>query len=93
MTLLEYVKLRLGVIYSVAAKDDEITGMIEEALSLMIGSGWNVKESPDKEVECYSAAGTVVLYCKMAQSTDPADLSIHPVMLASIARGRAANSA
>ena len=31
----------------------------------------------------------VVLYCKMAQSTDPAQLANHPVLTAFIAQGRA----
>ena len=31
----------------------------------------------------------IILYCKMAQSTDPAQLTNHPVLIAFVAQGRA----
>jgi hypothetical protein len=83
MALLEDVKNRLGVFYSDATKDVEIQGMIDGAIQYFKGAGWDIS-TPDA-----LAVEAVVLYCKMAQSTDPAQLSNHPVLLSFIAQGRA----
>jgi len=83
MALIDQVKPRLGVFYSEANKDAEIQGMIDGATAYFKGAGWDIS-TPDA-----LAVEAVVLYCKMAQSTDPAQLVNHPVLLSFIAQGRA----
>lgn len=83
MTLLSDVKPRLGVFYSDANKDAEIQRMIDGAVLYFKGAGWDIS-TPDA-----LAVEAVVLYCKMAQSTDPALLTNHPVLLSFVAQGRA----
>lgn len=83
MALIDDVRPRLGVFYSDATKDAEIQGMIDGAIQYFKGAGWDIS-TPDA-----LAVEAVVLYCKMAQSTDPAQLSNHPVLLSFIAQGRA----
>ncbi len=83
MALIDDVKPRLGVFYSDANKDKEIQQMIDGATAYFKGAGWDVS-TPDA-----LAIEAVVLYCKMAQSTDPTQLINHPVLLSFIAQGRA----
>jgi hypothetical protein len=82
MALIDDVRPRLGVFYSDANKDTEIQQMIDGATAYFKGAGWDIS-TPDA-----LAVEAVVLYCKMAQSTDPAQLTNHPVLLAFIAQGR-----
>lgn len=82
MSLLERIKPRLGVFYSTEEKDAEVSGMIGAAQSFLKGAGWNPSEYDDLYVEA------IVLFCKMAQSTDPALLTNHPVLISFIAQGR-----
>lgn len=83
MALIDNVKPRLGIFYSDPSKDIEIQGMIAGAKAYFKGAGWNASDTDPLTVEA------VTLYCKMAQSTDPAQLQIHPVLLSFIAQGRA----
>jgi hypothetical protein len=83
MALLDDVKRRLGVFYSDANKDAEVQQMIDGATEYFKGAGWDI--SPPSPL----ATEAVVIYCKMAQSTDPAQLINHPVLLSMIAQGRA----
>ena len=83
MALIDQVKPRLGVFYSDANKDAEIQSMIDGATLYFKGAGWDIS-APDA-----LAVEAVTLYCKMAQSTDPAQLTTHPVLLSFIAQGRA----
>jgi hypothetical protein len=82
MTLLSDVKPRLGVFYSDANKDAEVQGMIDGAIAYFKGAGWDISTPSPLAVEA------VILYCKMAQSTDPTQLTNHPVLLSFIAQGR-----
>lgn len=84
MTLLDQVKSRIGVFYSTDEKDAEVSGMIAGATEFFKGAGWDVTTSPSP-----LAIEALVLYCKMAQNTDPAALMNHPVLLSFIAQGRA----
>ncbi len=84
MSLLDKVKPRIGVFYSDAAKNAEVQGMIDAAVLFFEGAGWDVGEDPSA-----LAVEAIVLYCKMAQSTDPAMMMNHPVMTSYIAQGRA----
>ena len=81
--MLEDVKLKLGIYYSDLKKDSEIQGMIDGAVLYFAGGGWDIS-TPDA-----LAIEAVALYCKMAQSTDPAAMTNHPVLLSMIAQGRA----
>lgn len=83
MALIDDIKPRIGVFYSDGAKDAEVQGMIDSAILYFKGAGWDIT-TPDA-----LAIEAVALYCKMAQSTDPAQMTNHPVLLAFIAQGRA----
>lgn len=84
MTLLNDVKPRLGVFYSEANKDNEIQSMIDGAIEYFKGAGWVIDPALPSDL----AVEAVVLYCKMAQSTDPAQLINHPVLISFIAQSR-----
>lgn len=83
MALIDSVKPRLGVYYSDANKDAEIQGMIDSATLYFKGGGWDIGSTPDA-----LAIDAVVLYCKMAQSTDPAQLTNHPILISFISQNR-----
>ena len=85
MALLDKVKPRIGVFYSEANKDNEIQSMINGAVEYFKGAGWAIDPALPSDL----AVEAVVLYCKMAQSTDPAQLVNHPVLISMIAQGRA----
>jgi len=82
MALLDLVKPRLGVFYSTTDKNTEIQAMIDGATLYFKNAGWDIS-TPDAV-----AVEAVILYCKMAQSTDPVALTNHPVLLSFIAQGR-----
>jgi len=84
MALLHDVKPRLGVFYSEANKDAEIQSMIDGAVDYFKGAGWVIDPTSPTPL----AVEAVVLYCKMAQSTDPSQLTNHPVLISMIAQGR-----
>lgn len=84
MAVIDSVRPRLGIFYTDMAKDAEIQGMIDAATLYFKGAGWDIGSAPDA-----LAIEAIVLYCKMAQSTDPAQLTNHPVLLSFIAQGRA----
>lgn len=86
MTLLEIIKPRLGVFYSEANKDNEVQLMIDGALEYFKGAGWDISTPSPLALEA------IVLYCKMAQSTDPAQLTNHPVLVSFIAQSRGGNN-
>lgn len=83
MSLLNDVKRRLGIFYSDPVKDQEVQSMIDGAKAYFRGAGWDVDLVPSS-----LALEAVVLYCKMAQSTDPAQLANHPVLISFIAQNR-----
>jgi hypothetical protein len=84
MPFIEDVKRRLGILYSDMNKDIEIDQMIEGAKLYFKGAGWDIDSTPSS-----LATEAVVLYCKMAQSTDPAQLINHPVLVSFITQNRA----
>jgi hypothetical protein len=87
MNLIEIIKLRLGIYYSTPEKDAEVQGMADAALLYFNGAGWPISETPSAlEIEA------IALFCKMAQSTDPALLTNHPVLTSFIVQGRAHNA-
>jgi len=87
MASLEDVKIRLGVFYSEANKDAEIQKMIDAAQEYFKGAGWDVSTPTPLSTEA------VILYCKMAQSTDASQLTNHPVLISFIAQNRGEASA
>ncbi len=84
MALIDIVKPRIGVFYSDENKDAEVQSMIDGAIVYFRGAGWDINPSLPSAL----AAEAVILYCKMAQSTDPAQLINHPVLISFIAQGR-----
>ena len=85
MALIDKVKPRIGVFYSDNTKDAEVQSMIDGAVGYFKGAGWNI----DPALPSATAVEAVILYCKMAQSTDPAALTNHPVLISFAAQGRA----
>lgn len=83
MALIDSIKPRIGVYYSEENKDAEVQGMIDGAVIFFKNAGWDIGPTPDA-----LAVEAIVLYCKMAQGTDPAQLINHPVLLSFIAQGR-----
>ena len=89
MALLNDVKPRLGVFYSEANKDNEVQSMINGAIEYFKGAGWTI----DPALPTPLAVEAIVLYCKMAQSTDPSQLTNHPVLISFIAQNRGGSNA
>jgi hypothetical protein len=84
MALLEKVKPGIGVFYSDFGKDEEVQQMIDGAVAFFKGAGWEI----DPSLPTPLAVEAVTLYCKMRQSTDPAQLTVHPVLVAYIVQGK-----
>ena len=82
MALIDDVKRRLGIYYSDVQKDAEVQQMIDAAAAYFKGAGWDISTPSSLSTEA------LILYCKMAQSTDPSQLTNHPVLLSFIAQGR-----
>jgi len=84
MALIDTVKPRLGIFYSDTNKNAEIQSMIDGAVSYFGEAGWNI----DADSPSNTAVEAVILYCKMAQSTDPDQFANHPVLMSFILQGR-----
>ncbi len=84
MALIDSVKPRIGIFYSDTAKNAEVQQMIDGALDYFSGAGWDIDSASPPAL----AVEAVILYCKMAQSTDPAQLTNHPVLISFIVQGR-----
>lgn len=85
MALLDDIKVRLGIYYSESNKDLEIQQMIDGAVDYFKNAGWVI----DAADPTPTATEAIILYCKMAQSTDPTLLTHHPVLTSMILQGRA----
>jgi hypothetical protein len=86
MALIDDVKPRIGVYYSDTNKDLEVQGMIDGAIDYFKDAGWVI----DGLAPTPLAKEAIILYCKMAQSTDPELLINHPVLMSFIAQRRGA---
>jgi hypothetical protein len=84
MALLEKVKPGIGVFYSDFRKDEEIQQMIDGAVAFFKGKGWDI----DQSLPTPLAVEAVTLYCKMRQSTDPAQMTMHPMLVAFAVQGK-----
>lgn len=82
MALIDDVKRGIGVFYSEANKDADVQRMINGAIGYFGGAGWDVSTPTPLSTEA------IILYCKMAQSTDPSQLINHPVLISFIAQNR-----
>ena len=88
MALIDSVRPRIGVFYSDDQKDEEVQDMIDGAMAYFEGAGWDISPATPSPL----AIEAIVLYCKMAQSTDPGQLINHPVLISFIMQGRAGNA-
>jgi len=80
-TLLNLVKSRLGIFYSDPAKDAEISQMIAGATAFLKNAGVPDEAfTPDSESP--EAVEAIIIYCKMAQNTDPVELRFNPILVA-----------
>jgi hypothetical protein len=82
MALLDDVKRGIGVFFSEANKDADVQRMIDGAIGYFGGAGWDVSTPTPLSTEA------IILYCKMAQSTDPSQLTNHPVLISFITQNR-----
>lgn len=82
MAILDDVKRGIGVFYSEANKDLDVQRMIDSAIAYFGGAGWDVSTPSPLSTEA------IILYCKMAQSTDPSQLTNHPVLISFIVQNR-----
>ena len=85
MALLDDIKLGLGVFYSDINKEKDVQRMINGAIAYFKGGGWII----DPVAPSALAIDAIIVYCKMAQSTDPTLLINHPVLISYIAQSRA----
>ena len=87
MALLDDVKRGIGVFYSETNKDKDVQRMIDGAKAQFGGAGWDVS------TPSLLATEAIILYCKMAQSTDPSQLTNHPVLVSFIVQNRGVSDA
>lgn len=88
MAILTDVKQALGIFYSEANKDAEISNIIAGAKAFLIGAGWPSADLAD-DAETDMAKQAVIIYAKMAVNTDPTEMRMNPVLVAMIAQARA----
>lgn len=80
---LEMVKYRIGVYYSDPMKDAEVQAMIDACKQYLQYAGVSAQQlATPLAVDAY------VLWCKMAQSMSPEDITAHPVLISYIAQLR-----
>jgi len=87
-SILAGVKQRLGIFYSDATKDAEVSGMIAGAKAFLVSGGWGPSEL-ETDSESAEAIEAIVIYCKMAQELSTSEISVHPVLTALIGTARA----
>lgn len=87
MAILNDVKQALGIYYSEATKNAEISNIIAGAKAFLIGGGW---PSADLEADAETdlAKQAIITYAKMAINTDPGELKPNPMLIAMISQAR-----
>ena len=87
MAILNDVKQALGIFYSEANKDAEISNIIAGAKAFLLKAGW---PSADLAVsaETPEAKQAIIIFAKQAINTDPTEMRINPMLLAMIAQAR-----
>ena len=91
MAILTDVKQALGIFYSEANKDAEITNIINGAKAFLIGGGWPSADLADDH-ETALATQAIIIFAKMAVNTDPAEMQMNPVLVSMIAQARLAET-
>jgi len=81
MALIDLVRQRLGIFYSDTAKDAEINQMIAGAKAFLISAGAPASVFTEGQ-ENPEAVEAIIIYCKMAQNTDPVELRVNPILVA-----------
>lgn len=82
-TLLNQVKPRLGIFYTEPTKDAEISQMISGATAFLKNAGVPNAVVDGENVDP-AALEAIVIYCKMAQNTDPVEMRMNPVLVSII---------
>ena len=89
MAILNDVKQALGIFYSEANKDAEISNIIAGAKAFLLKAGWPSADlAADSETALAKQA--IIIYAKMAINTDPTEMRINPMLVAMIAQARTA---
>ena len=87
MAILNNVKQALGIFYSEANKDAEISNIIAGAKAFLIGAGWPSSDlAADAETDLAQQA--IIIYAKQAVNTDPTEMRMNPVLLSMIGQAR-----
>ena len=87
MALLDDVKQALGIFYSEANKDAEISNIISGAKAFLLNAGVPSSDLAVGE-ETPLAKQMIIIYAKMAINTDPAEYKMNPMLVAMIAQAR-----
>lgn len=87
MAILNDVKQALGIYYSEANKDAEISNIIAGAKAFLINAGWPSADLTT-DAETPEATQAVIIYSKMAVNTDPTEMRLNPMLVAMIAQAR-----
>lgn len=87
MAFLDDVKKRIGIYYTTAEKDAEVSTMIEGAKAFCINAGVPSAHFTAGS-ETPEALEMTVIWCKMAANTDPLEMRVNPVLTAIIAQCR-----
>lgn len=90
MSCLDNIKNRLGIYYTEAQKDDEISQYIAEAKAFLLAAGVD-SSYLTTDSESPLALGAIALYAKMAQQADPAEMKNNPVLIGMIYQMRSIN--
>ena len=87
MAILNDVKTALGIFYSEANKDAEISNIIAGAKAFLINAGWPSADLA-ADAETPEATQAIIIYAKMAVNTDPAEMKLNPMLVAMIGQAR-----
>ena len=87
MAILNDVKTALGIFYSEANKDAEISNIIAGAKAFLINAGWSSADLA-ADAETPEATQAIIIYAKQAVNTDPTEMKLNPMLVAMIAQAR-----
>ena len=87
MAILNDVKTALGIFYSEANKDSEISNIIAGAKAFLINAGWPSADLA-ADAETPEAKQAIIIYAKQAVNTDPTEMKMNPMLVAMIAQAR-----
>ena len=87
MAILNDVKTALGIFYSEANKDSEISNIIAGAKAFLINAGWPSSDLA-ADAETPEAKQAIIIYAKQAVNTDPTEMRLNPMLVAMVAQAR-----